>query len=71
MSAKKQKTAKTGAKTIVIQQIGSPLRRPYAQELYLKSLGLGKMNRTRELTATPNVLGLIKKVQHMVKVISE
>lgn len=56
-------------KTIVVRQIGSPLRRDARQALYLKSLGLGKMNRTRELLDTPAVRGLITKVSHMIEVI--
>lgn len=56
-------------KTIVVRQVGSPLRRDARQSLYLKSLGLGKMNRTRELLDTPAVRGLITKVSHMVEVV--
>lgn len=56
-------------KTILVRQVGSPLRRDARQSLYLKSLGLGKMNRTRELVDTPAVRGLITKVSHMVKVV--
>lgn len=56
---------------IKIQQIGSPIRRPKEQAEYLKCLGLGKMNRVAELEANPIVLGLIKKAQHMIKIISE
>lgn len=56
-------------KTITVRQIGSPLRRDGRQSLYLKSLGLGKMNRTRELLDTPSVRGLITKLSHMVIVI--
>lgn len=37
------------AKTIVVKQIGSPIRRPAIQRETLKGLGLNKMNRTREL----------------------
>lgn len=56
-------------KTIIVRQVGSPLRRDARQRLYLKSLGLGKMNRTRELLDTPAVRGLITKVSHMVLVV--
>lgn len=55
-------------KTISVQQVGSPLRRDGRQALYLKSLGLGKMNRTRQLLDSPAVRGLIAKVSHMVVV---
>ena len=37
------------AKTIVVKQIGSPIRRPAKQRATLVGLGLNKMHRTREL----------------------
>lgn len=58
-------------KTVVVRQIASPLRRDPRQSLYLKSLGLGKMNRTRELIDSPSVRGLISKVSHMIRVIEQ
>lgn len=64
------KTKKAEATKIVVKQIGSPLRRDGRQKLYLKSLGLGKMNRTRELDDTPAVRGLITKLKHMVEVVA-
>lgn len=67
--AGKTKTKSTTAK-VVVKQIGSPIRRDSRQRLYLKSLGLGKMNRVRELEDTPAVRGLITKVRHMVEVVA-
>jgi len=61
----------TEIKTIKIRQIGSPIRRNKKQALYLQSLGLRKIGSERELIANNTVLELIKKVQHMVKVVSE
>jgi len=55
-------------KTLVLTQIGSPIRREAKQRATLCGLGLNKMGRTRELEDTPEVRGMIKKVQHMVKV---
>lgn len=55
--------------TVTVRQVGSPLRRDGRQTLYLKSLGLGKMNRIRELQDTPAVRGLITKVSHMIEVV--
>ena len=55
-------------KTIVVEQIGSPIRRPHIQRATLIGLGLNKMHRTVELADTPEVRGMIRKVQHMVKV---
>lgn len=54
---------------IKVMQIGSPLRRPKIQTEYLKSLGLGKMNRVKVLTDTPSVRGLLEKLPHMVKIL--
>ncbi|MBD3759133.1 50S ribosomal protein L30 [Sphingomonadaceae bacterium G21617-S1] len=56
------------AKTIKVTQIGSPIRRPTDQRATLIGLGLNKMHKTRELADTPEVRGMIAKVQHMVKV---
>ena len=54
--------------TIKITQTGSPIRRIPAQKQTLIGLGLNKMHRTVELTDTPEVRGMIKKVQQMVTV---
>ena len=59
------------AKTIVVKQIGSPIRRPAIQRETLKGLGLNKMNRTRELEDTPSVRGMVNKISHLVKIIEE
>ena len=54
--------------TIKITQTGSPIRRTADQRATLIGLGLNKMHRTRELEDSPEVRGMIRKVQHMVKV---
>ena len=54
--------------TIKITQTGSPIRRTPNQRQTLIGLGLNKMHRTVELNDTPEVRGMIKKVQHMVSV---
>ena len=59
------------AKTIVVKQIGSPIRRPAKQQATLKGLGLNKMHRTRELEDTPAVRGMVAKIPHMVEIIEE
>jgi len=55
-------------KTLKVTQTGSPIRRTADQRATLIGLGLNKMHRTRELQDTPEVRGMIRKVQHMVKV---
>ncbi|MGF1455693.1 MAG: 50S ribosomal protein L30 [Alphaproteobacteria bacterium] len=61
----------TGGKTITIEQIASPIRRPADQRATLIGLGLNKMRRRRTLQDTPSVRGMIKKVRHMVRIVSE
>lgn len=53
---------------IKVTQTGSPIRRTKDQRATLVGLGLNKLHRTRELEDTPEVRGMIRKVQHMVKV---
>jgi large subunit ribosomal protein L30 len=59
------------AKTLVVKQIGSPIRRPADQRATLIGLGLNKMHKTRELEDTPSVRGMIRKVPHLVEIIEE
>ena len=59
------------SKSIVVKQIGSPIRRPEKQRQTLIGLGLNKMNKTRELEDTPSVRGMVNKVPHLVKIIEE
>ena len=54
--------------TIKIKQTGSPIRRKQDQRATLIGLGLNKMHRVSVLTDTPEVRGMIRKVQHMVEV---
>ena len=58
-------------KTITIEQTGSPSRRPVAQEQTLIGLGLNKLHRRRTLEDTPAVRGMIKKVNHLVRIVDE
>ena len=59
------------AKTIVIKQIGSPIRRPAKQRATLIGLGLNKMHKPRELEDTPSVRGMINSIPHMVEIVEE
>jgi large subunit ribosomal protein L30 len=58
-------------KTIVVQQVGSPIRREKSQRATLIGLGLNKMNKQRELVDTPEVRGMINKIPHLVRVVGE
>ena len=59
------------SRTIVVKQIGSPIRRPQKQRRILKGLGLGRMNRTRELEDTPSIRGMVRKIPHLVEIVEE
>ena len=52
---------------IKIKQLRSKIGRPENQKRTLIALGLGKINRTVELEATPQILGMVKTVSHLVK----
>lgn len=54
--------------TIKITQTGSPIRRTSDQRATLVGLGLNKMHKTVELTDTPEVRGMIRKVAHLLSV---
>ena len=55
-------------KKIKITQIKSGIDRPERQKNTLKALGLTKLNSTKEVEATPQILGMVRKVDHLVKV---
>ena len=50
-----------------ITQVKSTINRPKDQKATIQALGLGKLNRTVEKECTPQILGMIKKVSHLVK----
>lgn len=53
---------------IKITQIKSGIDRPERQKLTLLALGLKKMNASKEVEATPQILGMVRTVFHLVKV---
>jgi large subunit ribosomal protein L30 len=63
--------ARKSGKTVTVEQIGSPSRRPKAQEQTLIGLGLNKLRRKRTLEDTPAVRGMIDKVSHLVRVVED
>ena len=55
-------------KKIKIIQVKSGIDRSERQKLTLKALGLKKINATKQAEPTPQILGMIKKVDHLVTV---
>ncbi|MFT4521698.1 MAG: large subunit ribosomal protein L30 [Bacteroidia bacterium] len=53
---------------VKVTQIKSTIKRPFDQKRTMEALGLRKMNQSNEMEATPAVLGMIRKVSHLVKV---
>lgn len=53
---------------IKVTQVKSGIDRPERQKKTLVALGLRKMHATVEVEATPQILGMITKVNHLVKV---
>ena len=53
---------------IKIKQVRSKINRPERQKRTLQALGLRKINQTVEVEATPQILGMVNKVKHLVDV---
>jgi large subunit ribosomal protein L30 len=58
-------------KTITVEQVGSPIRRPKEQRATLIGLGLNKMHRRRTLEDTASVRGMIATIPHLVGVVDD
>jgi large subunit ribosomal protein L30 len=56
-------------KTVTVEQIASPNRRPDRQRGTLIGLGLNKLHRRSTLQDTPEVRGMINKISHLVRVV--
>ena len=54
--------------TIKIKQIRSGIGCPARQKRTLEALGFSRMNQTIEKEATPQIIGMVKKVAHLVTV---
>jgi large subunit ribosomal protein L30 len=54
---------------IKITQVRSIIKRPKDQKATITALGLGKINRTVEHEATPQIMGMVRKVAHLISVI--
>ena len=53
---------------IRITQVKSAIDRPERQKLTLQALGLNRLNATKEVEATPQILGMVNKVTHLIQV---
>lgn len=55
--------------TIKIQQVRSAIKRPARQKATITALGFKRLNQVLEKEATPQIMGMIKKVEHLIKVV--
>jgi large subunit ribosomal protein L30 len=55
-------------KKIKVTQIKSTIDRPERQKRTMIALGLKKLNASVEVEATPQILGMVTKVNHLIKV---
>ena len=53
---------------IKVTQVKSAIKHTLRQKRTLEALGIRKMHQTVEVEATPQVLGMVKKVKHLVEV---
>jgi len=56
------------AKSLLIRQVNSTIRRPTKQRRTLRALGLRKLNQEVVKPDNAQIRGMIKKVIHLVKV---
>jgi large subunit ribosomal protein L30 len=54
---------------IKIKQIRSAIKRPADQKATIKALGFSRLNQILEKEGTPQILGMIDKVKHLLLVI--
>lgn len=55
-------------KKLRIKQVKSEIGRTFRQKKTLVALGITKMNKVKEVEASPQVLGMIDKVKHLLTV---
>jgi large subunit ribosomal protein L30 len=67
MMQKKVKTKDTFP-MMRVTQTGSPIGRDKSQRATLIGLGLNKIRRFRDLPASPDIMGMVSKVSHLVSV---
>jgi large subunit ribosomal protein L30 len=54
---------------VTVEQVHSPQRRPKEQRATLVGLGLNKLRSRNTLADTPEIRGMIKRVQHLVRIV--
>ena len=55
--------------TIKIKQVKSAIKRPADQKATIKALGFSRLNKVLEKEGTPQILGMINKVKHLITIV--
>ncbi|NBR13702.1 MAG: 50S ribosomal protein L30 [Flavobacteriales bacterium] len=55
--------------TIKIKQVKSAIKRPADQKATIKALGFSRLNQIIEKEGTPQILGMINKVKHLITIV--
>jgi len=56
---------------IIVKQVKSVIGRPEAQRKIVAALGLGRIGKTKEITDSPAVRGMVAKVSHLVEIVEK
>ncbi|MGB3182274.1 MAG: 50S ribosomal protein L30 [Cyclobacteriaceae bacterium] len=56
------------ASKVRITQVKSTIKRPSYQKKTIEALGLGKINKSVEVENTPQIAGMVRKVNHLITV---
>ncbi|MEY2963355.1 MAG: ribosomal protein [Bacteroidota bacterium] len=51
-----------------LKKVRSTIKRPGRQKATMEALGLRKMNSEVEVEATPQILGMVNKVRHLIEI---
>lgn len=55
--------------TIKIKQVKSAIKRPADQKATIKALGFRRLNQVLEKEVTPQIMGMVNKVKHLIQVV--
>ena len=57
--------------TIKIKQVRSAIKRPADQKATIKALGFRRLNQVLEKEVTPQIMGMVNKVKHLIQVVEQ
>ncbi len=57
--------------TIKIKQVKSAIKRPADQKATIQALGFRRLNQVLEKEVTPQIMGMVNKVKHLIQVVEQ